>query len=201
MYCHNCGNDTRPDANFCDNCGTPQFSQEKQTDEARPVLTVRPFFSPLVTLIKQIPLQLLITAWGAAVFGIAGYFIIKYLDLDLYPWFFAILFGCLFFFITPVVVLFRMTHRYAKTEYRFYKNRLEYSEGAFIVGDTSISYDGIIEINMIRGIFSRLFRLGTIVLSTAATGDIISHSRRNILIQDIEYPEVVYRKIRHLINK
>jgi len=54
---------------------------------------------------------------------------------------------------------------------------------------------------MIRGIFSRLFRLGTIVLSTAATGDIISHSRRNILIQDIEYPEVVYRKIRHLINK
>ena len=201
MYCHNCGRDVRGGANFCENCGAPQIAPEETRDEFRPLLIIRPFFSPLVTLFKQIPVQILFTLWGGAVFGIAGYFIIKYLELPLSNWFFAILFGCLFFIITPMVYLFSMMNRYAKTEYKFYKNKLDYSEGVFTVGDKSVNFNGIIEVNLVRGVAQRMFGLGTIVLSTAATDDVISHSRREIRIADLEYPEIIYKKVKAIINR
>ena len=201
MYCHNCGRDVRGEANFCEHCGAPQFSPEETRDEYKPLLIIRPFFSPLVTLFKQIPIQILFTLWGGAVFGIGGYFIIKYLELSLHPWFFAVLFGCLFFFITPIVYLFSMMNRYAKTEYKFFRNKLDYSEGVFTVGDRSISFDGIIEVNLVRGMSQRMFGLGTIVLSTAVTDDIVSHSRREIRIVDLEYPEILYKKVKAIISR
>jgi membrane protein YdbS with pleckstrin-like domain len=200
MYCHNCGKDVRNSANFCDNCGSPQIGPGEKADENRPLLTVRPFFSPPVTFIKQIPFQILFALWGAAVFGIAGYFIVKYLELNIHPWFFAWFFGIIIFVFTPIVFIFTMLNRYAKTEYRFYKNRLECSEGVMTAGEMSIGYEAILEVNLVRGIVQRIFHLGTIMLSTAATRDLITHSRRRILLIDIEHPEIAYQKIKHLIG-
>ena len=67
---------------------------------------------------------------GAQVFvEDSALFAVKALKLPLPPSFTFVFFGCLFFFGIPLLVYFQKKKTYAKTEYKFYKDRLEYAEG------------------------------------------------------------------------
>jgi uncharacterized membrane protein YdbT with pleckstrin-like domain len=201
MFCHNCGEGIEKHESFCHNCGAPQLTAHVEYDSGKPLLTIKPRFVSSLTLISLIPVQLLFTAWAAIVFGISGFFIIKYMELNLHPWFFAVLFGCIFFIFTPIFILFSKMNRYNKTEYRFYNNKLDYAIGIFSIEEKSLNYDKIVEINLHRGAFQRICGIGTIVLSTPATGDINIISKSGIRLTDIENPDIVYRKIKYIIEK
>jgi membrane protein YdbS with pleckstrin-like domain len=90
---------------------------------------------------------------------------------------------------------------YEKTEYRFYKNRLEYYEGFFNIEEKSISYDRITEVGLRKGILQRQYGLGTITLSTPATGVSANRAGRSgIRVADIENPDEIYTEVKRLIK-
>lgn len=200
MYCHNCGNELGSEALFCPSCGTRQSEAPEGGNVREALVVIKPFFTPLNILVSIIPLQLFFTFWGAVVFGIAGFFIIQYLELAIDAWTVALDFGCLFFVFTPVIAMYILIQRYTHTEYRFFTDRLDYREGFYTSEEKSIGYEHIIEVNLVRGFWKRLFDLGTIVLSTAATGDTLGPSRSGIRIPDAQAPQETYRTIKRIIE-
>jgi membrane protein YdbS with pleckstrin-like domain len=200
MYCHNCGNELGSEVPYCPSCGIRQIDATEGENTRDALVVIKPFFTPLNILVSVIPLQLFFTLWGAVVFGIAGFFAIQYLDLAIDPWNVALVFGCLFFIFTPVIAMYLLIQRYARTEYRFFAERLDYHEGFYSTEEKSIGYEHIIEINLVRGFWKRLFNLGTIVLSTAATGDTLGPSRSGIRIPDVQAPRETYRSIKRIID-
>ena len=79
---------------------------------------------------------------------------------------------------------------------------MEYYEGFFSVEEKTIRYKSITEVYLRKGVFQKMYGLGTIVLSTPATGSQgANHSRSGIRVVDIENPDRVYTKIKELIGK
>ncbi len=200
MYCRTCGEDLGSYEDYCHNCGTPLIESYTPREAQTPLLIVKPRFASLLSLISLLPLQFIFTIWGATVFGIMGFFLAKYMEWEIHPWFFAIFFGVLFFIFTPIVLLISKMNKYAKTEYRFYKNKLDYHEGIFSVDKRHISYDNIFDITLHRGSVQKAANLGTIILSVAGLGRNTALMRGAIHLTDIEYPEVIYRRIRDIID-
>ncbi len=194
MYCNNCGLNISDNARYCPQCGNAL------DQSSAPSLIIRPFFTPFSVVLSLIPLQIFFTIWGAVVFGIAGFFIIEYLELSINPWTFALVFGIIFFIFTPVTAAYIVLQRYSRTEYRFYPDRLEYEEGFYTGQQKSVGIEYIIEVNLIQGFWKRLFDLGTIVLSTAATGEKSGSPRSGIRIPDVHRPYEAYRAIKHIIE-
>jgi membrane protein YdbS with pleckstrin-like domain len=200
MYCHNCGNELGSEVLYCPSCGAQQLDAPEGESARGALVVIKPFFTPLNIFVSVIPLQLFFTLWGAVVFGIAGFFAIQYLELDVNPWTVALVLGCLFFVFTPVIAMYVLIQRYARTEYRFFADRLDYREGFYSTEEKSIGYEHIIEVSLVRGFWKRLFNLGTIVLSTATTGDTLGPSRSGIRIPDVQAPQENYRTIRRIIG-
>jgi len=140
------------------------------------------------------------TVWGAGFFGGFGMFAVKGLGLPLPPWFTFVFFGCLFFFGIPLLVYTAKKRTYAQTEYRFFRNRLEYAEGFWTAENKTIKYDKITETAMRRGIIQRKYGLGTIFLATPATGFQQGRAMSGIRIRDVEEPEKVYEAVEKLIE-
>jgi hypothetical protein len=65
----------------------------------------------------------------------------------------------------------------------------------------AIDYKNITEVNLVRGIIQKKYGLGTIVLSTPATGFASGRSRSGIRIQDIPNAEQVYQQVKGLIQR
>jgi membrane protein YdbS with pleckstrin-like domain len=194
MFCNNCGADIQPDAQYCPRCGIAVG------DDTKPRIVIRPFFTPLNVLVSLIPLQLFFTLWGAVVFGIAGFFFIEYFELSINPWVLTLVFGILFFIFTPVIATYLLLQRYSRTEYRFYSDRLDYEEGFYAIQHKTIGLEHIIEVNMTQGFWKRLFDLGTIILSTAATGEKAGSPRSGIRIPDVQRLHETYRAVKRLIE-
>lgn len=193
MYCNNCGKDVAENAYYCPQCG------HSLDNSSAPRLIVRPLFTPLSAVLSLIPLQIFFTIWGAVVFGIAGFFLIEYFDLSINPWLVALVFGIIFFILTPVVATYLLLQHYSRTEYRFYSNRLDYEEGFYTLQQKSIDIGHIIEVNLMQGFWKRLFDQGTIILSTAATGEKSGSPKSGIRIPDVHRPHEVYRAIKQII--
>lgn len=200
MYCYNCGNELGTEVPYCPSCGARQLDAPEGGSARDTLVLIKPFFTPLNIFVSVIPLQLFFTLWGTVVFGIAGFFVIQYLELSIDPWTVALVFGCLFFIFTPVIAMYVLTQRYARAEYRFLSDRLDYREGFYSTEEKSIGYEHIIEVNLVRGFWKRLFNLGTIVLSTTTTGNTVGLSRSGIRIPDIQTPQAVYHSIKRVID-
>ncbi len=206
MYCSKCGQQNADEARFCNSCGAPMSSSSRSTgfsagDSSTPLLVLRPVFVPSVAIASIIPLQLFFTDWGGGFFGGFGMFGAQALGLDLPMWFTFVFFGALFFFAIPFIAYTAWKKTYAKTEYRFFPNKLDYYEGFFTVEEKSIAYRNITEVNLRKGIFQQKHGLGTIVLSTPATGAGSGRARSGIRVRDIENPDVVYRQVKDLISR
>ena len=85
---------------------------------------------------------------------------------------------------------------YAKTEYKFCPDRLEYAEGFWTLENKTIKYKNITEINLRRGIIQKRYGLGTIIFSTPASGN---QTKSGIRISDIDDPEELYEIVHNLI--
>jgi membrane protein YdbS with pleckstrin-like domain len=161
---------------------------------------LKPVFVGWVTALSIIPLQIFFTLWGGMFFGGFGMFAVKALKLPLPEWFTFVFFGCLFFFGIPFLAYISKKKTYAKTEYRFYRTRLDYYEGFFTVEEKTIDYRNITEVNLSKGIFQQKYRLGTIILSTPAAGYARTRAMSGIQIADIENPDEVYKQVKELIS-
>lgn len=204
MFCSKCGKEMVDDAKFCAGCGEPvsgaQVESVQEQDAGEPLLVLRPRFIGWVTVLSVLPFQIFMTIWGAGFCGGVGMFAVKGLGLSLPPWFTFVFFGCLFFFGIPFIVYTAKKRTYAQTEYRFFRNRLEYSEGFWTAENKTIKYDKITETAMRRGIIQRKYGLGTIFLSTPATGFQQGRAMSGISLRDIEEPEKVYEAVEKLIG-
>lgn len=167
---------------------------------ATPKFVLIPRFIPLVTILSILPLQLFFTVWGGGFFGGFGMFAVQALELDLPKWFTFVFFAMVFFLGIPILTYFASTRTYAKTEFRFFPDKLEYYEGFFAIEEKTIPYKNITEVNLRRGILQRKYGLGTIVLSTPATGFASGRARSGIRIYDIENPELNYQKIKNMVE-
>jgi len=204
MYCKKCGNEIEGDVKFCPQCGTRSTSKNKfkghTVDTKTPMITATPVFIPWVAIVAIIPIQLFMTVWAGGFFGGFGLFGVKFLDLSLPPWFTFVFFGGLAFFGIPITAYFAKKKTYAKTKYSFYSDRLEYAEGFWTTENKTIKYKNITEANMRIGVIQKKYGLGTILLSTPATGIQQGKARSGIRILDIENIEKIYNKILELIG-
>lgn len=195
------------DAKFCPKCGAavpvtgaPTSRETKRPSDDKPLLVLRPRFLGWVVALSVLPLQLFFTVWGAGFFGGFAGVAVKALGLDIPVWAPALAFGLLFFFGIPIVVYTAKKRTYAQTEYRFFRDRLEYAEGFWTAENKTIKYDKITETSLRRGIIQRKEGVGTIFLATPATGFQQGRSMSGIRIRDVENPEQVYGQIEQLIG-
>lgn len=205
MFCSNCGKEIQDGTNFCAECGT-QISGTASTpqqivEDNEPVLVLKPVFIGWVTALSVLPIQLFMTVWAGGFFGGFSLAAIKALKLPIPIWFPFVFFACLAFFGIPYVAYAVKKKTYAKTKYRFFRKKLDYFEGFFTIEEKTIDYRNIIEVNLSKGIFQRKYGLGTIILSTPATGYSSRSAMSGIRIADIQNPDEVYAQVKELINK
>jgi uncharacterized membrane protein YdbT with pleckstrin-like domain len=174
------------------------------TDQA--VFTVRPVFIGWITLLVQFPLQLFFTIWAGGFFGGLTQ------ATGLFPHGSSfIVFGAMAFFGVPVVAYFGKKLNYGRTEYRFYTDRLEFEEGFFSINKKVIRFRDIKEVTLRKGIFQRIYGLGTIYLATLATGSGQSFSPfvalgfgnvsgSGISVRDTADPDQIFDRIRQLVD-
>jgi uncharacterized membrane protein YdbT with pleckstrin-like domain len=115
------------------------------------------------------------------------------------------------FFGVPIVAYFGKQLNYNRTEYRFFADRLEFEEGFFSINKKVINFRNVKEVTLRKGIFQRIYGLGTIYLATLATG---ATSRSNpfgalgfgnvsasgIMVRDVRDPDDMYEKVRRLVD-
>ncbi|MGD0024943.1 MAG: PH domain-containing protein, partial [Xanthobacteraceae bacterium] len=138
------------------------------------MFSVRPVFIGWIALLYQLPLQLFFTFWSAMFFGglVSSLHILP--KNSPVPF---VLFGGLAFFAVPLVTYFGKKLNYARTVYNFLEDRLEFEEGFFNINEKVIKFKDVEEVTLRKGIFQRIYGLGTIYLATHATG---SFGRTNV---------------------
>lgn len=204
MFCKECGTKIDDDAKFCSNCGTSTSlveTEKKATyDSGLPLITARPVFIPWVTIASVIPIQIFMTIWAGGFFGGFSMFGIEALGLDLPTWFPFVFFASLAFFGIPFLTYYAKKKTYEKTEYKFFSDRLEFAEGFWTVENKTVKYRNVTEANLRKGVIQKKYGLGTIILSTPASGFSQGRAWSGIRIADIENPDQVYNKILQLID-
>jgi len=167
--------------------------------------TARPFFVGLITLLLQLPIQLFLTLWAGGFFGglTSSLPLFERGSLGALPllWRNRIFWhssDCLF--------------RQKAELYRFFHNRLEFEEGFFSINKKVIKYRDVKEVTLRKGIFQRIYGLGTIYLATLATGSsgtanpfvalgFGNVSASGVYVRDMREPDRMFDEIRQLIDR
>ena len=172
------------------------------------VFTVRPVFIGWITLLVQLPLQLFFTIWAGGFFGGMIQATGLFMRGSAMPF---VVFGAIAFFGVPAVAYIGKKHNYGRTEYRFYTDRLEFEEGFFSINKKVIRFRDIKEVTLRKGIFQRIYGLGTIYLATLATGSgqnfspfvalgFGNVSGSGISVRDVRDPDQTFDRIRQLVD-
>lgn len=188
---------------FCASCGTKLSQPENLSEQigtSTPIITAQPVFVPWVALASVIPIQLFMTVWAGGFFGGFSMVGLQAIGIELPFGTTFIFFGALAFFGIPAIVYFTKKNTYQQTEYKFYIDRLEYAEGFWTAESKVIKYRNIIEANLRKGVIQKKYGLGTIILSTPATGSQEGRSRSGIKIADIENAEAIYEEVLKLLH-
>ena len=204
MFCSTCGNQLPDEAKFCSSCGTAitvEVDQMQPVSEnsSEPLLTIRPVFIPLVKIATIIPVTLFFTVWAGGFFGGFSMVGLKAIGIDSGPYTF-IAFGLLALIGVPFATIFASQRTYAKTEYRFYPDRLEYAEGFWTVQNKTIKYSRITEVSLHRGVIQKKYGLGTLILATPATSMSQNRPSSGIKVADIKNSEDIYEQVQKLIG-
>jgi membrane protein YdbS with pleckstrin-like domain len=201
MYCQNCSSEITAGANFCQNCGAQMSKALSKKDSTGAALVLKPQFLSLSMFLSMFGWQILFTLWGGLLLGIIGLLLGSYYSWNISFWTFALVAGAFFFVLTPLVLIFLMFNRYSKTEFLFFKDRLEFRGGIFNLQKKTIHYQDIIELNLRSGIFQKFSGIGDITVITAATNRKSDIEKEGIRLFDIPNPEECFNKIKLLINK
>ena len=178
------------------------------------MLSVRPVFIGWIALLIQLPLQLFFTIWCGAFFGgmiqATGLFA-RGSPLPFY------IFGAIGFFGVPAVAYLGKKLNYSRTEYRFFGDRLEFEEGFFSINEKVIKYRDVKEVTLHKGMFQRIYGLGTIYLATLATGTgafgygagsfnpfmalgFGNVSASGVSVRDIQDPDRIFQEVRQIVD-
>jgi uncharacterized membrane protein YdbT with pleckstrin-like domain len=163
----------------------------------------RPVFVGWITLLVQFPLQVFLTVWAGS---FLGGFAKSLFGADAF-----IFFGAVAFLGVPIFSYFGKKLNYERTQYTFYEDMLEFEEGFFSRNKKVIKYKDILEVSLRKGILQSGCNLGTIYLSTLATGSgprsnpfytfgFGNISASGIGVRDIPNPDTAFEKIRTLID-
>lgn len=166
--------------------------------------STKPTFIGWATLITQLPFQLFFTAWMGGFFGALTSSVLGHYSF--------LFFGALAFFGIPLIVYFGKKLNYARTEYRFYDDRLEFEEGFLTINKKVIKYKDVKEVTLRKGPFQRIYGLGTVYLATVATGTAFQNnifygigfgniSASGIGVRDIQDPDSTYERTKTLVDK
>ena len=123
--------------------------------------SVRPVFIGWLTLLAQVPLQLFFTLWAGMFFG--GF------TSTLFPhnsWWPFVLFGGIAFLGIPLLTYVGKKLNYARTEYRFSDNRLEFEEGFFSLNKKVILLKDVREVTL---------RMNSVALGLTASGILLTN--------------------------
>ena len=171
--------------------------------------TARPVFVGWITILLQLPIQLFLTFWAGGFFGGITSSLPVFESGSWAPFLF---FGGIAFFGIPAVAYFGKKLNYSRTEYRFFHNRLEFEEGFFSINKKVIKYRDVKEVTLRKGIFQRIYGLGTIYLATLATGSsgtanpfvalgFGNVSASGVYVRDMQEPDRMFDEIRRLIDR
>ena len=176
--------------------------------------SVRPVFIGWITLLMQLPLQLFFTVWAALFFGSMMQAAGMFMRGSPVPY---AVFGAIGFFGVPLVAYVGKKLNYSRTEYRVFSDRLEFEEGFFSINEKIIKYRDVKEVTLHKGIFQRIYGLGTIYLATVATGTspwgygsgsfnpfnalgFGNVSASGVSVRDVADPDQVFDRIRQLVD-
>jgi uncharacterized membrane protein YdbT with pleckstrin-like domain len=168
--------------------------------------SVKPVFIGWITLLYQLPLQLFLTLWAGGFLGSITHFLVARGSNATF-----VFFGALAFVTIPTVSYFGKKLNYTRTQYSFYDDRLEFEEGFFSQNKKVIRYRDVKEITLHKGLFQRIYGLGSVYLATLATGSSRSPnvfstlgfgnvSASGVTVRDIESPDETYERIRNLVD-
>jgi uncharacterized membrane protein YdbT with pleckstrin-like domain len=168
--------------------------------------SLRPVFIGWITLLYQLPLQLFFTIWaGGFLGGLTSFIFPKGSHVSF------LLFGGIALVGFPLVSYFGKRLNYSRTEYKFFDDRLEFEEGFFTQNRKVIRYKDVKEITLHKGLFQRMYGLGSVYLATLATGSSRNPnvfgalgfgnvSASGVTVRDIQDPDATYDKIRTLVD-
>jgi hypothetical protein len=105
----------------------PVDSTESTTAMTQDTFSLRPVFIGWIALVQQLPLQLFFTLWCGGFFG--GFAMASGLFAK-GSWGPFVFFAALAFVGFPLVTYVGKKLNYARTEYRFFADRLEFDEGS-----------------------------------------------------------------------
>lgn len=171
--------------------------------------TLKPVFALIPSLVLQLPVQIFFSIWLGTFFGGFAPLLLGAKDFSVHP---SLVIGGVAFVLTPFVVCYLKKANYAKTEYRFYEDRLEFEEGFLTINKKVVKYKDMKEVTLRRGILQRSVGLGSIYLSTLATGSggggnafgsifgSGSTAGSGIYLRDIPEPEAEYERVRALVD-
>ena len=169
--------------------------------------SLKPVFIGWLTIVTLIPLQLFFTLWSAIFFGGLTSFVFR--NAKSYSFTF---FGALAFVGIPLVIYVGKKLNYARTEYKFFDDRLEFEEGFFSLNRKIIMLRDVREVTLQKGFLQRPYGLGSIYLATPATGlwspsnafatlGFGNVAASGIIIRDIANPDETYTKIAQLVER
>jgi uncharacterized membrane protein YdbT with pleckstrin-like domain len=162
-----------------------------------------------IALLLQLPIQLFLAFWADGFFGSLSSSLPIFARGSWVPFLF---FGGIAFFSIPAVAYFGKKLNYSRTEYRFFGDRLEFQEGFFSINKKVIEYRDVKEVTLRKGIFQRIYGLGTIYLATLATGSSGASnpfvalgfgnvSASGVYVRDIKEPDRMFDEIRQSIDR
>ena len=114
--------------------------------------SLKPVFIGWITLLQQLPLQLFFTVWCGGFFGGMGKSL-GILPMESQAPF--VFFGALAFFGVPLVAYIGKKLNYARTEYSFSDDQLDFEEGFFTISKKLIKYKDIKEVTLRKGILQK----------------------------------------------
>lgn len=169
-----------------------------ETNLNPPKKIIQPVFLSAVVLFSFIPLQINLTILGCGIGGGIGFFAMLFWGLSYPVWYPFAFFAILFFIGTPAVVYFIGKRTYDKTDYRFYSDYLEYTEGFWTIERKFIQYHHITQVLLQKSMVQRLYGVGTIYLAvpTMSQGKAIA----GIKIADIKNPDSIYKEILEILS-
>jgi len=172
------------------------------------IFSVRPTFIGWITFVMQLPLQLFFTLWSGGFFGGMIEATGLFAGGSHMPF---IIFAAIGFFGVPIVAYLGKKLNYSRTEYRFFADRLEFEEGFFSINEKIVRFRDVSEVTLHKGIFQRIYGLGTIYLATQATGSNASFnlsvalgfgnvSGSGVSVRDVPNPDDMFDKVRRLVD-
>jgi len=129
------------------------------------VLSLRPVFASLNVLAARLWLYFYV----ASMIGVAGSIGTSIYNHTGNGWPGLVVFTAAGLFVAPFGILAVTRSGYARTEYRFYADRLEFETGFFAVREKTIMFRDVLEVSLQQSFLQRNNGLGTIFLSTLAS--------------------------------